>query len=57
MADELEAILWCPRCAAERARVYRKRTSSEDVFTHEVVPAEVNKTCPECDANLERNNG
>jgi rubredoxin len=52
MAEELEAVLRCPTCAVERARVYRKRTANEAVFVNEVRP-DIN-ACPDCGAKLER---
>jgi hypothetical protein len=55
MPTELEAIIWCPKCAVAKYEVLREPTGNEGVFRNVTVPPEKTgvQKC-ECGANLER---
>lgn len=54
MPKELEIILRCPQCDAEKARVYRTEASSEGVWVNKTEPENMTgvKACPECETTL-----
>lgn len=56
MADEVELTLWCAKCAAQKAVVYRRPTGGVGVYHHETEPKSMTgvSACPDCGNPLER---
>jgi len=50
---ELEAIIWCPKCAAEKYEI-RRIPVGNGVYTHASVPPGRNEKLCECGTPLER---
>ncbi len=55
MTRELEAVVWCPVCMADKYTVYRVSTGQQGVFANEVDPrGSTAKQCEVCGTVLER---
>jgi hypothetical protein len=51
---ELETVVWCPKCAVEKFRVYRERCGQEGVYRHVQEPKIPDTKRCECGTVLER---
>lgn len=49
---ELEAVIWCPKCAAEKARVFRVESNGIGVNVTEPDSMTGAKECPDCQTGL-----
>ena len=54
MTPDIEARIWCPRCAVVKYEVHRIPTGAEGVYVHKPVPPENEAKVCECGTNLER---
>ena len=54
MSSELEAVVWCPVCEADKYTVYRDSTEREGVYVHRIDPEGAQPKVCECGAVLER---
>lgn len=50
---ELEAIVWCPKCKADKGEIRRVPTKALGVFENVCNPSPLPKKC-ECGENVER---
>lgn len=51
--NEIEAVIWCPRCREDKGEIRRIPTGNEGVYVHRTVPEALAKQCA-CGTNLER---
>lgn len=54
MNAELEAVIWCPKCKADKYEIRRIPTGAQGVYTHASVPEGRDEKLCGCGTVLER---